>query len=129
MNSLGFNKSEKDTKVVVAMSGGVDSSVAAVLLNRAIGNQLHCIFVNNGLLRKDEFENVLDQYKNMKLNVKGVDYSQDFYDQLNGINDPEQKRKIIGRVFIEAFENEAKKIKDVKWLAQGTIYPSYLKWV
>ena len=114
-------------KVILGLSGGVDSSVAAVLLNRAVGNQLHCIFVNNGLLRKDEFENVLDQYKNMKLNVKGVDYSQDFYDQLNGINDPEQKRKIIGRVFIEAFENEAKKIKDVKWLAQGTIYPDVIE--
>jgi len=114
-------------KVILGLSGGVDSSVAAVLLNRAVGNQLHCIFVNNGLLRKDEFENVLDQYKNMKLNVKGVDYSDDFYDQLNGINDPEQKRKIIGRVFIEAFENEAKKIKDVKWLAQGTIYPDVIE--
>ena len=114
-------------KVILGLSGGVDSSVAAVLLNRAIGNQLHCIFVNNGLLRKDEFKNVLDQYKNMKLNVKGVDYSHDFYEQLNGISDPEQKRKIIGRVFIEAFENEAKKIKDVKWLAQGTIYPDVIE--
>ena len=114
-------------KVILGLSGGVDSSVAAVLLNRAIGNQLHCIFVNNGLLRKDEFKNVLDQYKNMKLNVKGVDYSHDFYEQLNGISDPEQKRKIIGRVFIEAFENEAKKIKYVKWLAQGTIYPDVIE--
>ena len=114
-------------KVILGLSGGVDSSVAAVLLNRAVGNQLHCIFVNNGLLRKDEFKNVLDQYKNMKLNIKGVDYSHDFYEQLNGISDPEQKRKIIGRVFIEAFENEAKKIKDVKWLAQGTIYPDVIE--
>ena len=120
------NEIGKD-KVILGLSGGVDSSVAAVLLNRAIGNQLHCIFVNNGLLRKDEFKNVLDQYKNMKLNVKGVDYSHNFYDQLKGVSDPEQKRKIIGRVFIQAFENEAKKIKAVKWLAQGTIYPDVIE--
>ena len=124
---LDLNNEIGTDKVILGLSGGVDSSVAAVLLNRAIGNQLHCIFVNNGLLRKDEFKNVLDQYKNMKLNVKGVDYSHDFYEQLNGISDPEQKRKIIGRVFIEAFENEAKKIKDVKWLAQGTIYPDVIE--
>ena len=105
------------------MSGGVDSSVAAVLLQKAIGTNLHCIFVNNGLLRKNEFDSVLEQYKEMDLNIKGVDYSDRFYSELKGVSDPEKKRKIIGRVFIESFDNEANKIQNVKWLAQGTIYP------
>ncbi len=114
-------------KVVLGLSGGVDSSVAAVLLDKAIGKQLNCIFVNNGLLRKNEFDEVLASYKNMGLNVKGVDASDKFLDELEGISDPEQKRKIIGRVFIEVFDEEATKIKDVKWLAQGTIYPDVIE--
>ena len=88
---------------------------------------LHCIFVNNGLLRKNEFDSVLEQYKEMDLNIKGVDYSDRFYSELKGISDPEKKRKIIGRVFIESFDNEANKIKNVKWLAQGTIYPDVIE--
>ena len=114
-------------KVILGLSGGVDSSVAAILLNRAIGKNLHCIFVNNGLLRKNEFQDVLDQYKEMDLNIKGVDYSEEFYDELADVSDPETKRKIIGRVFIEAFEKESNKIKNVKWLAQGTIYPDVIE--
>ena len=114
-------------KVILGLSGGVDSSVAAILLHRAIGNNLHCIFVNNGLLRKNEFQDVLDQYKEMDLNIKGVDYSEEFYDELADVSDPETKRKIIGRVFIEAFEKESSKIKNVKWLAQGTIYPDVIE--
>ena len=114
-------------KVILGLSGGVDSSVAAILLHRAIGNNLHCIFVNNGLLRKNEFQDVLDQYKEMDLNIKGVDYSEEFYDELADVSDPETKRKIIGRVFIEAFEKESNKIKNVKWLAQGTIYPDVIE--
>lgn len=114
-------------KVVLGLSGGVDSSVAAVLLHKAIGNQLTCIFVDNGLLRKNEFESVLDSYRGMGLNVIGVDAKQDFYTQLAGITEPEQKRKIIGRLFIETFDKEAGKIKDVKWLAQGTIYPDVIE--
>ena len=114
-------------KVILGLSGGVDSSVAAILLNRAIGKNLHCIFVNNGLLRKNEFQDVLDQYKEMDLNIKGVDYSEEFYDELADVSDPETKRKIIGRVFIEAFEKESSKIKNVKWLAQGTIYPDVIE--
>ena len=109
------------------MSGGVDSSVAAVLLQKAIGSNLHCIFVNNGLLRKNEFDSVLEQYKEMDLNIKGVDYSDRFYSELKGVSDPEKKRKIIGRVFIESFDNEANKIQNVKWLAQGTIYPDVIE--
>ena len=109
------------------MSGGVDSSVAAVLLQKAIGTNLHCIFVNNGLLRKNEFDSVLEQYKEMDLNIKGVDYSDRFYSELKGVSDPEKKRKIIGRVFIESFDNEANKIQNVKWLAQGTIYPDVIE--
>ena len=96
-------------------------------LNRAIGDNLHCIFVNNGLLRKKEFEDVLDQYNGMNLNVKGVDYSSNFYQALKGIEDPELKRKQIGKVFIDAFDFESKKIKNVKWLAQGTIYPDVIE--
>tara|TARA_B110000003_G_scaffold56781_1_gene56883 strand:+ start:2018 stop:3547 length:1530 start_codon:yes stop_codon:yes gene_type:complete len=116
-----------DDKVILGLSGGVDSSVAAILLHQAIGSNLHCIFVNNGLLRKNEFDGVLEQYKGMGLNIKGVDYSKEFYDQLKGVSDPEKKRKIIGRVFIESFDNESNKIKNVKWLAQGTIYPDVIE--
>lgn len=114
-------------KVVLGLSGGVDSTVAAVLLHKAIGSQLHCIFVNNGLLRKNEFENVLAQYEGMGLNVTGVDASQAFLSALEGVSDPEQKRKIIGRVFIEVFDQESAKIKNVKWLGQGTIYPDVIE--
>ncbi|MDI3526148.1 MAG: hypothetical protein PWR03_331 [Tenuifilum sp.] len=114
-------------KVVLALSGGVDSSVAALLLHKAIGKNLTCIFVDNGLLRKNEFEQVLESYQSLGLNVIGVDASQRFYKELKGITDPEQKRKIIGRIFIEVFDDEAHKIKDVKWLAQGTIYPDVIE--
>lgn len=114
-------------KVVLGLSGGVDSSVAGVLLHQAIGKNLTCIFVDNGLLRKDEFETVLHSYKDMGLNVIGVDAKQKFWDDLKGVFDPEQKRKIIGRNFIEVFDIEAHKIKDVKWLAQGTIYPDVIE--
>ena len=116
-----------EDKVILGLSGGVDSSVAAVLLHKAIGKNLQCIFVNNGLLRKNEFQDVLDQYKEMDLNINGVDYTQEFYKELSGISDPERKRKIIGRVFIDAFEKESGKLKDVKWLAQGTIYPDVIE--
>jgi GMP synthase (glutamine-hydrolysing) len=114
-------------KVVLGLSGGVDSSVAAMLLHKAIGGNLFCIFVNNGLLRKNEFDQVLDQYKHMHLNVIGVDASDRFLDALKGISDPELKRKAIGRTFIEVFDDEAHKIEDVKWLAQGTIYPDVIE--
>ncbi|MCO6357737.1 glutamine-hydrolyzing GMP synthase [Roseivirga pacifica] len=114
-------------KVVLGLSGGVDSSVAAVLINKAIGENLHCIFVDNGLLRKNEFESVLDSYKGMGLNVKGVDAKDQFYKALEGLTDPEDKRKAIGRVFIEVFDQEAHKIQDVKWLGQGTIYPDVIE--
>ena len=114
-------------KVVLGLSGGVDSTVAATLLSKAIGTNLYCIFVNNGLLRKIEFENVLDQYKHMGLNVKGVDASARFLKELAGESDPEGKRKIIGRVFIEVFDDEAHRIEEVKWLAQGTIYPDVIE--
>ncbi len=114
-------------KVVLGLSGGVDSSVAAVLLDRAVGNNLTCIFVDNGLLRKNEFESVLDSYKHMGLNVKGVDAKDRFLSALAGITDPELKRKSIGKSFIEVFDEEAHKIKDVKWLGQGTIYPDVIE--
>ena len=114
-------------RVILGLSGGVDSSVAAMLLHKAIGDQLTCIFVNNGLLRKNEFQDVLDSYKGMGLNVIGVDASDKFYNDLKGVTDPEQKRKIIGRDFVEVFNAEAKKIKDAKWLAQGTIYPDVIE--
>ncbi len=114
-------------KVVLGLSGGVDSSVAAVLLHKAIGKNLTCIFVDNGLLRKNEFNQVLDSYKHMGLNVIGVDASKLFYDDLAGITDPEAKRKSIGKNFIEVFDAEAHKIQDVKWLAQGTIYPDVIE--
>jgi GMP synthase (glutamine-hydrolysing) len=119
-------KLQKD-KVVLGLSGGVDSTVAAILLNKAIGDNLYCIFVNNGLLRKNEFSSVLKQYEGMGLNVKGVDASARFLDALAGVDDPELKRKAIGRVFIEVFDDEAHLIKDVKWLAQGTIYPDVIE--
>lgn len=114
-------------KVVLGLSGGVDSSVAAVLLHKAVGANLYCIFVDNGLLRKNEFESVLHSYKDMGLNVKGVDAKDLFYAALAGIEDPEKKRKAIGRVFIEVFDAEAHKVQDVKWLAQGTIYPDVIE--
>ncbi|MGB3150810.1 MAG: glutamine-hydrolyzing GMP synthase [Maribacter sp.] len=114
-------------KVILGLSGGVDSTVAAVLLHKAIGTHLHCIFVNNGLLRKNEFEDVLEQYKGMGLNVKGVDASARFLDELAGESDPETKRKIIGRIFIEVFDDEAHLVEDAKWLAQGTIYPDVIE--
>ncbi len=117
----------QNDKVVLGLSGGVDSTVAAVLLHKAIGKNLYCIFVNNGLLRKNEFQSVLNQYQGMGLNVKGVDASNRFLSQLAGIDDPETKRKTIGRVFIEVFDDEAHQIEDVKWLAQGTIYPDVIE--
>ena len=116
-----------DDKVVLGLSGGVDSSVAAMLLHRSIGSNLHCIFVDNGLLRKNEFEKVLESYHGMGLNVTGVDSKQRFYDALAGISDPEEKRKAIGRTFIEVFDEEAHRIEDVAWLAQGTIYPDVIE--
>lgn len=114
-------------KVVLGLSGGVDSSVAATLLHKAIGGNLTCIFVDNGLLRKNEFQNVLDSYVGMGLHVIGVDASGKFLNELKGVTDPEKKRKIIGRNFIEVFDVEAHKIKDVKWLGQGTIYPDVIE--
>jgi GMP synthase (glutamine-hydrolysing) len=114
-------------RVVLGLSGGVDSTVAGVLLHRAIGKNLTCIFVDNGLLRKNEFQQVLDSYQHMGLNVIGVDARQKFWDDLAGITDPEKKRKTIGRDFIEVFDVEAHKIQDVKWLAQGTIYPDVIE--
>ncbi len=114
-------------KVILGLSGGVDSTVAAVLLDKAIGKNLHCVFVNNGLLRKNEFESVLKQYEGMGLNVKGVDASERFLSELKGESDPEGKRKIIGRVFIEVFDDESHKIENVKFLAQGTIYPDVIE--
>lgn len=114
-------------KVVLGLSGGVDSTVAAVLLHKAIGSNLHCIFVNNGLLRKNEFTDVLKQYEGMGLNVKGVDASARFLDELAGLSDPEAKRKAIGKVFIDVFDDEARQIEDAKWLAQGTIYPDVIE--
>lgn len=114
-------------KVVLGLSGGVDSTVAAVLLHKAIGSNLHCIFVNNGLLRKNEFTDVLKQYEGMGLNVKGVDASARFLDELAGLSDPEAKRKAIGKVFIDVFDDEAHQIEDAKWLAQGTIYPDVIE--
>lgn len=116
-----------DDRVILGLSGGVDSSVAAVLLNRAIGSNLTCIFVDHGMLRKNEFRNVLHDYECLGLNVIGVDASEKFFKDLEGVTDPEQKRKIIGRDFIEVFDAEAHKITDAKWLAQGTIYPDRIE--
>ncbi|MEI6575978.1 MAG: glutamine-hydrolyzing GMP synthase [Bacteroidota bacterium] len=114
-------------KVVLGLSGGVDSSVAATLIHKAIGKNLHCVFIDNGLLRKDEFQSVLHSYHDMDLNVIGVDASAKFLDALAGVSLPEEKRKIIGKVFIEVFDEEAHKIQDVKWLGQGTIYPDVIE--
>jgi len=114
-------------KVILALSGGVDSSVAAVLLNKAIGKNLTCIFVDHGLLRKNEFEDVQKDYEHLGLYVIGVDAKEYFYKELAGVTDPEKKRKIIGRGFIDVFDEEARKLKDVKWLGQGTIYPDVVE--
>lgn len=114
-------------RVVMGLSGGVDSSVAATLIHRAIGENLTCVFVDNGLLRKNEFEEVLESYKTLGLNVVGVDAKKRFYEALAGVSDPEAKRKVIGRVFIEVFDDEAHKIEGVKWLGQGTIYPDVIE--
>ncbi len=114
-------------QVVLGLSGGVDSSVAALLLHKAIGKQLHCIFVDNGLLRKNEFESVLESYIHMGLAIKGVDEKEKFYSSLKGLTDPEEKRKAIGKTFIDVFDQEAHLIQDVKWLAQGTIYPDIIE--
>jgi GMP synthase (glutamine-hydrolysing) len=122
-----LRKQLKDDKVILALSGGVDSSVTSVLLNRAIGKNLTCIFVNHGLLRKNEFENVLKDYEHLNLNVIGVDASTKFYKELEGVTDPEQKRKIIGKGFIDVFNEEAHKLKNIKWLGQGTIYPDVIE--
>lgn len=116
-----------EEKVILGLSGGVDSTVAAVLLHKAIGNNLHCIFVNNGLLRKDEFSSVLEQYHGMGLNVKGVDASARFLEALKGESDPEKKRKAIGKVFVDVFDDESKLVENATWLAQGTIYPDVIE--
>ena len=114
-------------RVILGLSGGVDSSVAAVLLNKAIGSNLTCIFVDHGMLRKNEFQQVMDDYRGLGLNVIGVDASEKFFTDLAGVTDPETKRKIIGRDFVEVFNAEAKKITDARWLAQGTIYPDRIE--
>src|SRR5690606_15768645 len=116
-----------DGKVVMALSGGVDSTVAATLVHRAIGDNLYCIFVDNGLLRKDEFEQVLEGYKHLGLNTKGIDAKQRFYKEMEDVSDPETKRKIIGRLFIDIFQEEANDLKDVGFLGQGTIYPDVIE--
>ncbi len=116
-----------EDSVLMGLSGGVDSTVAASILHEAIGDRLHCLFLNNGLLRQDEFDEVLESYKKMNLNVIGVDATDEFLSELDGVSDPEKKRKIIGRVFIEVFEREAKKIPNIKWLGQGTIYPDVIE--
>jgi len=116
-----------DDKVILGLSGGVDSSVAAVLLHKAIGSNLTCIFVNNGLLRKNEYSDVLASYQNMGLNVIGADASKVFLEQLAGVTEPEAKRKVIGRLFVETFDKYARKIENAKWLAQGTIYPDVIE--
>ena len=116
-----------DDKVVLALSGGVDSSVTALLLHKAIGENLTCLFVNHGLLRKNEFSTVLSVYKNIGLNVMGIDAREKFYAALADITDPEQKRKIIGKNFIDVFEEEASRLPDIKWLGQGTIYPDVIE--
>ncbi|MCI2082122.1 MAG: glutamine-hydrolyzing GMP synthase [Bacteroidales bacterium] len=125
VNELKAKIGEDD--VILGLSGGVDSSVAAVLMHKAIGNRLHCIFVDNGLLRKNEFTSVLSSYKGMGLNVTGVDAGREFLDALKGITDPELKRKAIGKTFIDVFDREAGKVKGAKWLAQGTIYPDVIE--
>lgn len=122
-----LRKTLGDDKVILGLSGGVDSTVAGVLLNKAIGHNLTCIFVNNGLLRKDEYEDVLESYKDMGLNVIGADASKEFLSELAGVTDPEGKRKIIGRLFVETFDKYAKQIEGARWLAQGTIYPDVIE--
>jgi GMP synthase (glutamine-hydrolysing) len=114
-------------KVILGLSGGVDSTVASILLHKAIGENLHCIFVDNGLLRKDEFETVLESYKGMGLNIKGISAADKFYKELKGLTDPELKRKAIGKVFIDVFDEESKKVSGAKWLGQGTIYPDVIE--
>ena len=114
-------------EVILGLSGGVDSSVAALLLHRAIGSRLHCIFVDSGLLRKDEFRSVLSSYEDMGLNVKGVDAHSRFFDALKGLTDPELKRKAVGRAFVEEFEAQARALGNARWLAQGTIYPDVIE--
>lgn len=114
-------------EVIMGLSGGVDSTVAATLIHRAIGDRLHCIFVDNGLLRKDEFEQVLHSYKDLGLNVKGVDAKSRFYKDLQGLKDPEDKRKAIGKAFVDVFDEESKSVKEAKWLGQGTIYPDVIE--
>ena len=116
-----------DDKVILALSGGVDSSVSAVLLNKAIGKNLTCVFVDTGLLRKNEFQKVLADYEHLGLNVLGIDAKEYFYNELAGVVDPERKRKIIGKNFIDIFDQEAKKLENIKWLAQGTIYPDIIE--
>jgi GMP synthase (glutamine-hydrolysing) len=122
-----MSKQIGNDRVILGLSGGVDSTVAAFLLNRAIGKNLTCIFVDNGLLRKNEYETVIDSYRGLGLNVIGVSAGDRFLDELEGISDPEKKRKIIGRVFIEVFDEEARKVMNVRWLAQGTIYPDVIE--
>ncbi len=124
---VSLKKQLGNDKVILGLSGGVDSTVAASLLNKAIGKNLTCIFVDNGLLRKNEYSKVLDSYLGMGFNVIGVDAGDYFLDQLEGVSDPETKRKTIGKAFIEIFDREAHKVKDVKWLAQGTIYPDVIE--
>ena len=124
---LKIKKTVGNDKVILGLSGGVDSTVSAILLNKAIGKNLTCIFINNGLLRKNEFNEVLNQYKNMDLNVKGIESSALFLKKLSGIEDPERKRKIIGNTFIDVFDEESNLIEGVKWLAQGTIYPDVIE--
>ena len=124
---LYLKRKIKNEKVVMGISGGVDSTVAATLLHKAIGPNLNCVFINNGLLRKNEYEEVMHAYENMGLNIIGVDASEKFLEKLNGVKDPEKKRKIIGSTFIDVFDSIANKIKDVNWLGQGTIYPDIIE--
>ncbi len=122
-----LKKNLGDDKVVMALSGGVDSTVAAILIHQAVGKNLYCIFVDNGLLRKNEFEQVLTSYKGMGLNIKGVDAKEKFYSALNNLTEPEAKRKAIGKTFIDVFDEESHKITEVSWLGQGTIYPDVIE--
>lgn len=122
-----IRKAVGEDKVILGLSGGVDSSVAAFLMHKAIGKALHCIFIDNGLLRKNEYEQVQAAYQNLGLNVKAVDATQEFYAALDGVRDPEEKRKAIGRVFVEVFEAESKKVENARWLGQGTIYPDVIE--